>query len=129
MPPMTDYDDGPPPGLPVHGQVCYLQIPAPDTARAAGFYEAVCGWAPEPAGTEFTAPGLIGQWIEDRPVAPDSGPIAWVWVDGIDDSIAQAQLHGGEVLSPPALDGGVRWLATVRDPAGNTVGLVQADPR
>jgi uncharacterized protein len=129
MPPMTDYDDTAPPGLPVPGQVCYLQIPATDVPRAAAFYEAVCGWLVEPTGTEFIAPGLIGQWITGRPVAPESGPVAWVWVNGIDDSIAQAQLHGGEVLSPPALDGGVRWLATVRDPSGNTVGLVQADPR
>lgn len=124
---MTAEDNHDGPGLPVHGQVCYLQIPAPDAARAAAFYEAVCGWVPESTGTEFVAPGLIGQWIEDRPVSPDAGPIAWVWVNGIDDSIAQAQMHGGEVLSPPALDGGVRWLATVRDPAGNTLGLVQAN--
>jgi uncharacterized protein len=129
MPPMTVHDDLDGPGLPVHGQVCYLQIPAADIGRAAAFYEAVFGWLTELPATGFTAPGLIGQWVDDRPSSPDAGPIAWVWVNGIDDSLAQARIHGGEVLSPPALDGGVRWLATVRDPAGNTVGLVQADPR
>ncbi len=33
--------------------------------------------------------------------------------------------HGGTVLGPPVVDGGVRLLATVRDPAGNTIGIVQ----
>ena len=28
----------------VHGQVCYLQLPAANSKRAAAFYEAVFGW-------------------------------------------------------------------------------------
>jgi len=28
----------------VHGQVCYLQLPAADRNRAAAFYQAVFGW-------------------------------------------------------------------------------------
>ena len=32
-------------------------------------------------------------------------------------------------LPAAALDDGVRWLATIRDPAGNTIGIVQPGPR
>jgi len=31
----------------VHGQVCYLQLPAADRNRAAAFYRAVFGWQTE----------------------------------------------------------------------------------
>jgi predicted enzyme related to lactoylglutathione lyase len=31
----------------VHGQVCYLQLPAADRNRAAAFYQAVFGWQAE----------------------------------------------------------------------------------
>ena len=37
--------------------------------------------------------------------------------------------YGGQVIDPPSLDDGVRWLATVKDPAGNTIGIVQLGPR
>jgi len=81
-------------------------------------------------GSEFSAPGVIGQWVTERGVAgADAGPLLWVCVDGIDDALAQAQVNGGAVVDQPYQDGGMRWLATVRDPAGSLVGLVQLGPR
>jgi len=113
-----------------HGQLCYLQIPAQDLSRSAKFYATLFGWQhAEPANSGFEAPGLIGQWVEDRAAAPDAGPLAWINVDDIDDTLALATANGGEVLEPPSLDGGVRWLATIHDPAGNTIGIVQFGPR
>ncbi len=53
----------------VHGQVCYLQLPAADSDRAAAFYEAVFGWQTERPYLDFISPGLIGQWVADRPPA------------------------------------------------------------
>jgi predicted enzyme related to lactoylglutathione lyase len=123
---MADDEPGP---LPVHGQICYLQIPADDVAHCGAFYDAVFGWQTEVAATGFTAPGMIGQWITDRAPAPDAGPVAWVCVDEIDDALAQAKAHGGTVVDEPTQDGGSRWLATLRDPAGNLVGVVQLGPR
>ncbi|HEX6854684.1 MAG TPA: hypothetical protein VF204_05265 [Streptosporangiaceae bacterium] len=85
---------------PVHGQVCYLQLPANDVAHCAQFYAAVFGWeSGMHGGSEFSAPGVIGQWVTERGVAgPDAGPLLWVCVDGIDDALAQAQVHGGTVV-------------------------------
>ena len=45
----------------VHGQVCYLQLPAANRDRAAAFYEAVFGWQIEAHHPDFAAPGLIGR--------------------------------------------------------------------
>jgi len=52
-----------------HGQICYLQIPALDLMKSAEFYEKVFGWKIERPYPSFEAPGLIGQWIADRPPA------------------------------------------------------------
>jgi len=44
----------------VHGQVCYLQMPAADSDRAAAFYEAVFGWQTEHPYLDFISPGGVG---------------------------------------------------------------------
>ncbi len=108
-----------------HGELGYLQLPADDARRAAAFYAAVFGWSVEAGQAGFEAPGLIGQWIADRPVAPDGGPLLWINVARMESALRLVAEHGGTVLGPPVVDGGVRLLATVRDPAGNTIGIVQ----
>lgn len=112
-----------------HGQLCYLQIPATDAMASAEFYQKVFGWHVERPYPSFEAPGLIGQWVDDRAPAPDAGPLMWINVDRIDETLAKVSAGHGMVVEPPSLDDGVRWLATIRDPAGNTVGLVQLGPR
>jgi uncharacterized protein len=111
-----------------HGQVCYLQIPALDLMQSAAFYEKVFGWQIESPHPSFESPGLIGQWVTDRVPAPDAGPLLWINVDRIDDILALVRASGGEVIEPPSADG-PRWLATIRDPAGNALGIAQHGPR
>ncbi|HUY71234.1 MAG TPA: VOC family protein [Gaiellaceae bacterium] len=111
-----------------HGQLSYLQLPAADLARSAAFYESVFGWQAEPLHPRFEAPGLFGQWVEDRPSAPDAGPLLWLHVDDIDAALELVSERGGEVLDKPIPDGPTRMLATVRDPGGNRIGLVQHRP-
>ena len=112
-------------GPPIHGQLCYLQVPARDLWRSAEFYEKVFGWRIERPYPSFEAPGLIGQWVDDRLPAPDTGPLVWITVDKMNAALEIVRGSGGAVLEPPSLDDGVRWLATISDPAGNTVGIVQ----
>jgi len=126
---MTTNDEAGRAASPAHGQLSYLQIPALDIRRSAEFYTTIFGWRTDPANSGFEAPSLIGQWIDDRAAAPVAGPLAWINVDHIDDTLALAAANGGKVLDPPSLDGGVRWLATIADPGGNTIGLVQLGPR
>jgi hypothetical protein len=107
-----------------HGQLCYWQIPARDVAQSARFYAAVFGWKADPPGSDFTAPGMIGQWITDREPTPDAGAVGWLHVDDIEATLALATANGGQVLMTPEPDGEYRILAEVRDPAGNTMGVV-----
>jgi predicted enzyme related to lactoylglutathione lyase len=111
-----------------HGQVVYLQIPALDVATSATFYGTVFGWQVDPPQSGFEAPGMIGQWVTGRAAAVDSGPLLWINVEAIDAALVSVRSSGGEVLEPPSADG-PRWLATIRDPGGNVVGLAQHGPR
>jgi uncharacterized protein len=126
---MTPSEGALSPGRPAHGQLCYLQIPAPDLWPSAEFYKKIFGWRIERPYPSFEAPGLIGQWVEDRLPAPDAGPLLWINVDHIDATLDLVTASGGNVVEPPSLDDGARWLATIRDPAGNTMGVVQRGPR
>lgn len=111
------------PGL-AHGQLCYLQIPALDVTISARFYETVFGWQVEPPQSGFEAPGLIGQWITDRPPSTEGGPVAWILVDDIHHTVQQAESAGGQPRDAVTPDG-PRSLATFTDPAGNLIGIVQ----
>ena len=104
-----------------HGQLCYLQIPAADIAASARFYERVFGWRID-ATSEFEAPGLIGQWVSDRPPVPDAGAVGWIHVSDLEATLAAAASAGATVRDG-AMPDGPRTLATILDPAGNLVGL------
>jgi predicted enzyme related to lactoylglutathione lyase len=113
----------------VHGQVCYLQMPAVDSARSAAFYEAVFGWQTGHPYQDFESPGLIGQWVESRPPSPDAGPMIWIHVANLDETLERVVTRGGEVIDPPSPDGPNRTLATILDPEGNSIGLASHTAR
>ena len=70
---------------PAQGQLSYLQIPALNVQRSAEFYARVFGWHIEHPHPGFDAPGLIGQWVTDRPPARDAGMLPWLHVDSMVD--------------------------------------------
>jgi hypothetical protein len=107
----------------VLGQLCYLQLPAINSTRAAAFYQAVFGWHIEEHYPDFEAPGLIGQWVEGRPPSSDAGPMIWLHVTDMNETLKRVTEHGGAILEPPAADGPTRTLATIADPEGNPIGL------
>jgi predicted enzyme related to lactoylglutathione lyase len=111
------------PGL-AAGQLCYLQIPAVDVTAAARFYERIFGWRVAPPEAGFEAPGLIGQWVTDRPAAPDAGPVGWIHVPDVRRVLREAEAAGAALRDGPTPDGH-RLLASFTDPAGNLVGIVQ----
>jgi PhnB protein len=108
----------------LNGQLCYLQIPAGDVEVSARFYERVFGWRVDPPGGGFESPGLIGQWITDRPASPESGPVGWITVPDVGAALEDAVAAGATERQEPTPDG-PRWLASFLDPAGNLVGIVQ----
>jgi predicted enzyme related to lactoylglutathione lyase len=107
-----------------HGQLCYLQIPALDPMKSAEFYEKIFGWRIERPYPSFESPGLIGQWVTDRLPTTDAGPLLWINAENINATLESVRASGGEVIKLPEPDG-PRLLATIRDPAGNEIGIVQ----
>ena len=77
---------------------------------------------------DFEAPGLIGQWVEGRPPARDAGPVIWLAVADMNETLDQVTRYGGQILEPPAPDGPTRILATIADPEGNPIGLAAHAP-
>lgn len=110
------------------GGISYLRIPAPEPQREAAFYEAVFGWQTGTHYPDFESPGLIGQWVEDRPPARDAGPVLWLAVADMNETLERVTRHGGQILEPPTPDGPVRTLAAILDPEGNRIGLAGHAP-
>jgi predicted enzyme related to lactoylglutathione lyase len=108
------------------GGVSYLRIPARDVAQSAEFYRDVFGWRlrgdpQEPSFSDGTG-HVIGHWRTDLPVAGEAGVLPYIYVTGLDDTLHKATGHGAEVATPPYPEGNLR-VATIRDPAGNVIGV------
>jgi uncharacterized protein len=114
------------------GGLSYLEIPATDPIRSAAFYRTVVGWRIEqrsPEDLRFTdrTGHLIGRWVRSRATSREAGLLPYIYVDGIHDAIELAVGNGGELVEGPREEGNL-WVATVRDPAGNLIGLWQERP-
>jgi predicted enzyme related to lactoylglutathione lyase len=111
------------------GGLSYIEIPATDIRRSATFYEGVLGWelewrgADDPRFKDRTG-HLIGRWMTGHTTAREPGLLPYFYVDRVDDAVAKAIALGGDVVRPPYPEGNLR-VATVRDPAGNVIGLWQ----
>jgi uncharacterized protein len=116
-----------------HGRLSYVQIPALDVGASAAFYEKVFSWNLRGGRDDhfsFTdATGdMIGAWVTGREVSRQPGILPYIYVHGIDTILQQVVAAGGEVLKPPYPEGDL-WVATLRDPAGNAIGVWQQGPR
>jgi uncharacterized protein len=114
------------------GGVSYLRIPARDVRQSAEFYRAVFGWQlrGDPQAPSFSdgTGHVIGHWHTDLRAVGEAGVLPYIYVDHLDDVLRSATERGAEVVRPPYPEGDL-WVATIRDPAGNVVGLWQQGPR
>jgi len=112
-----------------HGHLSYVQIPALDVRQSAEFYANVFGWKPRGGSAHhfsFTdATGeIIGAWITDRAPSGVDGVVVYIYVHGITSALERVLANGGEVVRP-VYDEGDLWVAVIRDPAGNIIGVWQ----
>jgi predicted enzyme related to lactoylglutathione lyase len=114
------------------GGVSYLRVPAPDPQASADFYEAVFGWnvrrdREDPAFEDGTG-HVIGHFRSEHAVAGEGGVRPYVFVENLDATLAKATANGAEVVTEPYAEGDL-WVALIRDPGGNVVGVWQQGPR
>jgi predicted enzyme related to lactoylglutathione lyase len=120
---MTD-----PPSVFRRDSISYLHIPAKDIASASEFYAAVFNWtlAQDPQDPSFSdgSGHVIGRWVSDQEPVGDDGIRPYIYVDSVQETLEKATAKGGEVSTPPYPEGNLT-VATLRDPAGNTIGVWQ----
>jgi uncharacterized protein len=113
-----------------HGGLSYLEIPTLDPRRSATFYEKVFGWQiDERSADDFRFSDgsglLIGRFAPGNGVSREAGFLPYVYVEAIDAAVASVAANGGEIVKAPSPLGDDLSVATIRDPAGNLVGLWQ----
>ena len=110
------------------GGISYLGMPARDAARSAEFYRAVFGWeirgTPDRLSFSDGTGHVIGHWRTDLPAAGEAGIRPYIYVTRLDDVLRKAAEQGAEIVTPPYAEGSLT-IATLRDPAGNVIGIWQ----
>ena len=133
---MTDHSAQDDPGVEATvarpGGISYLGLPARDAAESAEFYRAVFGWevrgTPDRLSFSDGTGHVIGHWRTDLPAAGEAGIRPYIYVTRLDEVLAKAVGQGAEVVSAPCPEGSLT-IATVRDPAGNVIGIWQEAAR
>jgi predicted enzyme related to lactoylglutathione lyase len=104
-------------------------FPAKDLERTKAIFTALLGTAPdmdEPYYVSYTA--ADGQHVGLNPRGHEegmAGPVGYWHVDDIDASLAALVAAGAEAGQPVTEVGPGRRIATVTDPDGNVIGLLQ----
>ena len=102
--------------------------PVSDVAAAKAVYSALLGIAPQHDAPYYVGFDVAGQHIG---LVPGGGgmtsPVAYWHVPDIEAKLAEVTAAGATVKEPAHDVGGGRLVATVTDPDGNVLGLLQ-DP-
>lgn len=102
--------------------------PVSDLERAKAVYTALLGQPPQTDGPYYAGFDVAGQHIG---LVPGGGPqhlvspVAFWHVPDIEAKVAEVVAAGAAVKDPATDVGGGRLVATVTDPDGNVLGLIQ----
>ena len=102
--------------------------PVSDLAKAKAVYAALLGVAPQTDGEYYVGFDVAGQHIGLLPSGGPQGltsPVAYWHVPDIEAKLAEVTAAGATVKDPVKDVGGGRLVATVTDPDGNVLGLLQ----
>lgn len=109
--------------------VCHIEWEVTDFARSRVFFEGLFGWNFQEFGDEMVVFGLgeqhIGGLIKVDSVGIGRSPSIWIEVDSIEAACTKAKAVGGQVSKGKSEVPHVGWSATLTDPDGNFVGIVQ----
>jgi predicted enzyme related to lactoylglutathione lyase len=102
--------------------------PVSDLARAKAVYSALLGVAPQADSDYYVGFDAAGQHIGLVPGGGPQGmtcPVDYWHVADIEEKLAEVTAAGATVKEPAHDVGGGRLVATVTDPDGNVLGLLQ----
>jgi len=102
--------------------------PVSDLAAAKAVYAALLGVSPQTDGSYYVGFEAEGQQIGLVPGGGPQGmttPVAHWHVPDIEAKLAEVTAAGATVKEPAHDVGGGRLVATVTDPDGNVLGLIQ----
>jgi predicted enzyme related to lactoylglutathione lyase len=102
--------------------------PVSDVAKATAMYAALLGVPPQTESSYYVGFEAAGQHIGLVPGGGPQGmtsPVAYWHVSDIEAKLAEVTAAGATVIDPARDVGGGRLVATVTDPDGNVLGLLQ----
>ena len=102
--------------------------PVSDLAKAKEVYTALLGIPPQADSQYYVGYDVAGQHIGLVPGGGPQGmtsPVAYWHVPDIEAKLAEVTAAGATVKEPARDVGGGRLVATVTDPYGNVLGLLQ----
>jgi uncharacterized protein len=122
-------------------RIVHFEIQASEPQALADFYTQLLGWSiTKWERAEYwlidtgpaDQPGINGGLLPRQGGAPADGQavnafVCTAGVESLDDSLARALSLGAAVAFPKAPVAGVGWLAYIKDPDGNLLGLLQPD--
>ena len=114
-------------GTPTEGIKTVLH-PVTDLEKAKPVYTALLGAAPTADAPYYVGFDVAGQHIGLVPNGREQGmtsPVAYWHVSDIEAKLAEVTAAGAVVKDAPRDVGGGRLVATVTDPDGNVLGLLQ----
>ena len=102
--------------------------PVSDVEKATAVYSALLGVAPQTDSSYYVGFDVAGQHVGLLPGGGPQGltsPVAYWQVDDIEAKLAEVTAAGATVKDAPKDVGGGRVVASVIDPDGNILGLIQ----
>ena len=124
-------------------RIVHFEIHALDPERLAEFYRRLFGWTITKwdGPMEYwlietgakDAPGINGGLMRRQGGPPTDGQavnafVCTADVPSLDDVLTRLEGLGGRLALPRMAVPGIGWLAYVKDPDGNIMGAMQADP-
>jgi len=109
-------------------EICHVNIPAPDQAKARAFYTKVFGWKCSPmrgvAEYSFWSAGKMAGGFDSHAKPARNGVTLYLAVADIPATLRKIEQAGGKTVRPKtAIPGNMGFLATFLDPCGNAMGL------
>lgn len=115
------------------GRIVHWEVMGPQGDELTGFYKGLFGWNLQSTpgfegynmvdAEETGIGGAVGQGPEQMP----NYLTFYVEVDSIDEHLANVEAGGGSTVMPRTVIPGTVTYGLFSDPAGNVVGLVEAE--